>query len=495
MSEKRFGIFRRRSRTKAYGMVTADPVILSALSIIDGSLVSYGTAYRQLAPLRTVVDFLADNVADTPLKQYRRTPDGRPELYEHPMAVLLRNPAPGLTGRRLIWGTVADRAIYGQAYWRKIPAIRPKALVPLPPPRVTPVGGDLLEPQAYDFYPVNGATPIRIPRDQIVHFRSYDPEDRRIGSSKVEALRNVLREEVEASRYRTGFWTNHARIEGVLEHPGSISQDALTRLQAQFDQAYTGYENSGRTAILEEGMSFKGVGYSARDAEFVQGRQFVLEVCCRIYNVPLSLLGLSQTATYASQKEFHRQLYTEVLPPWFSEVESEIDAQLLPSFDDTRGVYSEFTVESKLRGDFSQQAEYLSKALGGGSTPGFMTISEVREKLNLPRLEDPRADALIVPLNVSLGGEEEAEEPEEEEVPLRAAALRHFFERQERAVLTGGNFDRDRWNRELTDLVHDKTLAERINLTTEFDLAVAEDPREAFERARNERALELAEER
>lgn len=492
MADRRFGIFRRRTKTKEYGLVTADPVLLQALSILDGSLVSYGTAYRQLAPLRTVVDFLADNVADTPLKQYRREPNGRPELYDHPMARLLRNPAPGLTGRRLIWGTVADRAVYGQAYWRKVPSIRPKALVPLPPHRVTPVGGDLLEPTAYDFYPMNGSAPIRLPREDVIHFRAYDPEDRRIGASKVEALRNVLREEVEASRYRAGFWTNHARIEGVLEHPGNISQDALVRLQAQFNEAYTGYENSGRTAILEEGMSWKGVGYSARDAEFVQGRQFVLEVCCRIYNVPLSLLGLSQTATYASQREFHRQLYTEVLPPWFSEIESEIDAQLLPAFDDQGNVYSEFTVESKLRGDFSQQAEYLSKALGGGSTPGFMTIAEVRDKLNLPRLDDPRTESLIVPLNVSLAGAEEAEEAEA--VPVRAAALRHFFERQERVVIADGTFDRDRWNRELADIVHDRTKAERINLTTEFDLTVAEDPREAFARARNERALELAEE-
>jgi HK97 family phage portal protein len=488
MAERRLRLFGRK--TKAAGLVTATPPLMEVLRLLDGSAASYGQVYRQIAPVRTVVDFISDAVATTPLKVYRRQENGRPEARNHGLAVLLRNPNPDMSTRRLIWRTIADLAIYGNAYWRKVQEGTNKFLVPLPPHRVTPRGGDLLKAAAFDFFSPTGLTPQRFSADEIVHFVLYDPEDPRIGSSKLQALRNILLEEVEASKHRRGYWQNHARLEGILQHPEQLSFEAQERLRTQFDNTYAGSDNSGRTAVLEEGMTWQKISDSPKDSEFVQGRQFVLEATARAYNVPLPLLSLTDTATYASQREFHKQLYTEALPPWYELIQSEIELQVLPWFVD-QDVYVEFVVESKLRGDFIDRAQVLNTAVGRP----WMTVVEARNVENMDNRHVPEDSELVVPVgpNFALEGmavAAPAQQPQPVLAPVAAlpagkSALGAFFARQERSVvprLAAGHekaFDRERWDRELAGLVGPERAAE-INLRTQVLLMTGTDPREVF---------------
>lgn len=485
MAERRLRIFKRRPVTKAAGEVTVTPPLVQLLQLLDGSPASYGSVYRQIHPVRTVVDFLADAVATTPLKVYRRTDTGRPEARDHPLAVLLRKPNADLSTRRLLFRTIADLAIYGNAYWRKVQERQNKSIVPLPPHRVTPRGGDLLKATAFDFFSPNGLPPQRFSADEIVHFVLHDPEDPRIGSSKLQGLRNVVLEEVEASNYRRGYWKNHARLEGVLEHPDILTPEANARLRTSFENTYAGSENAGRTAILEEGMKWAPVGVNARDSEFVQGRQFVLEATARAFNIPLALLSLTQTATYASQREFHKQLYTEALPPWYELIQSEIELQLLPWFVD-EDVYVEFVVESKLRGDFIDRAQVLNTAVGRP----WMVVQEARNVENLDDRGVPEDREMAVPVGPNLALEGMAVAAPAPlapvaQLPTAASRLAEFFDRQERVVLSrlgAGHakaFDRERWDRELAALVGPERARE-INLRTQVQLMTGDDPRAIF---------------
>lgn len=498
--ELRFGIsLGRRAKTKAAsGEVTVSPVLMDVLNMLDGTAVSYGRVYRRVAPVRTVVDFVSDAAASAPLKVYRREDRGRPELHDHPLAVLLRNPNPDLNEHQLKQRVFSDLAIYGNAYWWKVVFAGRRMLVPLPPYRVTPRGGDLLSASAYDYFSPTGSPPKQLPASDVVHFRLYDPEDPRVGSSKLEALRSIILEEVEASAHRRGFWRNNARIAGLLRHPGTISEGAQVRLRNQFDNAYVGPENSGKTFIAEEGMDWSPIGVNPKDAEFIEGRKFILEAMAHVFGIPTSLLSLTENATYASQREFRKQLYTEVLPSWFEPVQAQIELQLLSWFLDTTDVYVEFSVESKLRGDFLEQAEVLSKAIGRP----WMVVSEGRRFNNLDDRGDPRDDELVVPVGPNYALESMAETEAAISTPAlasvtdmtAASALVRFFDRQERSVSSklgaGESFDRERWNRELAEIVGPERAA-TINMKTQLLLAAGDEPREVFLRARRRAIAEL----
>lgn len=484
-------LFARKPKTKAAGEVTATPPLQAMLSMLDGSPASYGQVYRKVTPVRTVIDFLADALASTPWKVYRRSEDGRPEVRDHPLAVVLRGPNPDLSEYDLKWRVAADLAIYANAYWRI--GTRPSGavqLTPLPPFRVTPKGGDLLSAGYYEFFSPNGLPPQRFPASEIVHFRLYDPEDPRIGSSKLEALRTTVLEEVESSKYRLGHFKNNAKLAGVLEHPDRLSEGALERLRVQFDNTYTGAQNSGKTAILEEGMKWAAVGSTAKDSEFIEGREFVLEATARAFNIPLSLLGLTQTATYASMREAHKQLYMDVLPPWYERIQATIELQLLTIFADT-DVYVEFVADSKLRGDTIDRIDVLNKAIGRP----HMTVAEGRNLENLDDRGVSEDDELVVPVgpNFALEGMAVAAPAAlpapalapVTQLPTAASALGEFFARQERSVLprlASGHakpFDRERWDRELGVLIGSER-AQEVNLRTQVELMTGRDPREVF---------------
>jgi len=482
-------VFGPKVRTKTLGEVSITPPLMQIFQALDGSPVSYGSIYLKLAPVRTVVAAIANAYATTPLKVYRRTPQGRPEVYDHPLAVLLRNPNPDMSEFFVRWRLIADLLVYGNAYWRKMQVGRVRSLIPLPPYRVTPQGGDLLRAATYDFFGPNGRPPQTFSREEIVHFRLYHPEEPRIGASPIEAIRNILLEEVEASAYRRGYWANNAALTGVLKHPEQLSNEAKERLREQFDNTYAGHSNAGRSAVLEEGMDWEQITSTAREAEFIEGRKFVLEATARAYNFPLPLLSLTDSVAYAAQREMKVQLYTETLPPWFEAIQSEIELQVLPWFTDTDGIYVEHVVESKLRGDFIDRMNVMNTAIGRP----WMTVQEGRDLDNLPNRGEPSDRQLVIPVgpNYALEGQaEEAALASVSELPV-AASLGAFFDRQERSVQArlaakhAKPFDRARWDRELASLIG-KTNAETINTTIEIGLRRGDDVADVFAHARRQ---------
>lgn len=467
-------LFGRRGAKTATSPVRVDPVILELLRSWDGSMSSLQLIYRDLAPVRTVTDFIADAVATTSLKVYRRAQNGRPEAFDHPLAQILRNPNPELTGQALIFGAVADLIVFGNAYWWKRQMGNEKWLVPVPSWRVVPRGGDVLSPSSYDFH--FSGPPLNVPRDAVCHFKLYNPDDRRIGVSKLMSIKQLLAEEIEVGKHREAYWKNAARREGLLLRPegATWSDEARDRFRADWQGRTSGSKNAGVTPVLEDGMTWQDTSFSPKDSEFIEGRRFVLEATCRVLNVPPQVLGLTGTATFASQREFSRWLYRGTLPPWYDLLTSEISLQVLTWVDPVNrsNVYPEFNVESKLRGDFLEQATIVEQAVGRP----YMTVQEARNLFNLDDRGDETDDWLAVPINNVM-----LQNPDGMDAELAAMAsppagtpaqqqVAKFLERQRQAVISKSVaegrliFDADRWNRELAALgMLSEAEIERLN--------------------------------
>lgn len=363
---------------------------------------SYSAIYRSQPSIYTVTEFLAWQVSQVGLKVYHREEDGeKTPLPESEIARLLRRPAEGLTYERLIHSLVADLCVFGNAYWLKAESKNgmERAIVPLRPQWVSPRGGGAIQASSYRVS-TPGGLPTDFPAEQVLHFRRFNPDDPRIGVSPLEPLRLILAEEREAGADRVGFWANKARIGGILKHPGRMSDEAYARLQTSWKASYTGADKSNETAILEEDTDFKETSFSPKDAEFIAGRKLTLETVARALNVPVSVLGLSEHATFASQKEFHKALYQDTLGPWFAFLEGEVRRGLVSWFTDDPDVYVEFNIAEKLKGSFEEQAEALRSWVG---VPP-MSVNEWRARYNLPKIDDPQFDLPVMPANVAYGG-------------------------------------------------------------------------------------------
>lgn len=391
------------------------------VQLADGVYREYAHLYRVQPQIRTVVSFLARNIAQLGLHAYRRVSDvDRERLTDHPLPRILAAPGAKLTRYRLIERLVSDIAIYDTAYWVKVRVDRGGVIgvIPIPPTRMTIEGDNWLEPEGFTVHGSKGDLKLR--PDQVVHFHGYDPVDLRTGSSPIDALRSLLAEEFEANRAREQMWRNGGRLSGVLKRPADAPKwDPTAR--NRFKEGWRSYTQGGGTPILEDGMEYEQLAIDPAKAQYIEARKLTREEVAAAYHIPLPMVGILDHATFSNIKEQHQQLYQDTLGPWLQMIQEEIGLQLIPDLPDSENVYVEFNLQEKLRGSFEEQAQQLQTAVGAP----WLTRNEARARMNLPQIDG--GNELITPMNVLVGGmaspTDTARDPGQEAFPKAAGRL------------------------------------------------------------------------
>lgn len=447
-----------------------------SVRLADDFVQDYAAIWRTNQQVRTVVDFLARNIAQIGLHAFERVSDvSRKRLSDHPLSQLLAKPNPRTTRYRMIDSLVHDLGIYDNAIWLKVKADgQPQALLRLPPQRVRPIGDDWAWPEAYRFTGSRGHRDFS--PDDVIHFRGYNADDARWGMSPIETLRRILAEDHHSGLMREQLNRNGARFAGWISRPSDAPQwsdTAARQFAADFQSAWSGSgSKAGGTPVLEDGMTYKAEGVTPKDLQYLEVRKLTREEVASAFHIPPPLIGILDHATFSNIRQQHEQLYQDTLGPWLQMIAEELALQLIPDFAGAGNVYVEFNIKDKLKGS-EDQFDKIQTAVGGP----WMTPNEARARENLEPVDG--GDSLLRPLNMgdSAAPEIEPVEPVEpaksRPVLTKAKAepsdaekvLRRFFRRQRTDVLAalGGKsewWDGDRWNRELTDELY--ALAMRV---------------------------------
>lgn len=370
----------------------------------------YATIYRTNPQVRTVISFLARNIAQISLHTFERVSAIERIRLEpdHPLVRLLRTPNPKTTAYRLIDSLVHDMGIYDNCMWLKIHTAAakgsakqpPRGLLRLPPQNVRPIGETWMWADGYRLRGSHGHRDFT--PDQVVHFRGYNPDDARWGLSPMETLRRILAEEYQAGLSRDQLHRNGARFTGWIERPHEApkwSRPAAAQFAADFHATWAGSgPGAGGTPILEEGMKYTANGVTPKELQYLEVRKLTREEVAAAFHIPPPLIGILDHATFSNITQQHQQLYQDTLGPWLKMIAEEIQLQLIPDFDNTGRVYVEFNILEKLTGAEDQFAQY-STAVGGP----WMTRNEIRARQNLSPLDG--GDELITPMNVTVGGQ------------------------------------------------------------------------------------------
>ncbi|MGP4114666.1 phage portal protein [Streptomyces sp. 4N509B] len=361
--------------------------------------------------LRTVVDFVARNVAQLGLHTYDRVSDtDRQRVTDGTVADLLRRPNPTQTTYELVYALVADMALYDRAFWW----VRPDAesvsgwrIQPIPASWVVNgQGGTVFAPAEWVVQPPGSAAsvaPVVIPAAEMLTFHGWNPGDPATGSSPVRALKLILSEQLHAYTFREQVWRRGGRVSSVIERPMDApawGEKGKERFRRDFQSQYTGDgAGAGGVPILEDGMTLKPVGFSAREDAFVEAATLSLTTVASVFQVNPTMVGVLEGTSYSNVREFRRSLYGDSLGPWLSMIQDRLNSFLLPMLDEPPQRYVEFNVETRLRGSLEEQAAVLSTATGAP----YMVRNEARAIMNLPAIDG--GDELVTPLNVLIGGQ------------------------------------------------------------------------------------------
>lgn len=430
--------------------------------------------------LRTVITFLARNIAQCSLQVFQRVTDTDRVRIHDGVAAILARPNDATTPYELVYGLVADLALYDTAYW--LTSEDPDAyLQRLPYPWVSPKGGDTYNPDYYEVKKNDRGESVKIPADQVLVFHGWNPGNLRTGSSSVAALKEILAEQVQAAKYRQAVWARGGKVGSVLTRPADApewSDEAREQFKKDWQSRYTGSgPGVGGTPLLEDGMTINRVDFSAHEMEWVEGSRLALNTVASVYHVNPTMIGLLDNANYSNVREFRRMLYGDTLGPVIAQIEDRLNTFYVPHVDDRDGIYCEFNIDEKLQGSFEEQQSALSTSVGRP----WMTANEARALRNMPAIQGQGADQLVTPLNVLTGGQaspRDSAPPKallagdkarvfsikaqvtQRQVDKINEVLTAFFDRQSASVLARIGADRDdwwdveRWDKELASDLH-----------------------------------------
>jgi HK97 family phage portal protein len=185
---------------------------------------------------------------------------------------------------------------------------------------------------------------------------------------------------------------NGGKPSGVLSFKNKLGAETKKALQETWQQKF-GINGEGGIAILDGDASFQSMTMTSVDAQHMETRRFQIEEIARAFRVqPIMLMQQDKAATFGSAEQMFRVHLTHTLMPWFVRFEEAAARDILSGVD---GYRVDLEERGLARGDFKDQADYYTKALGAGGQPGWMTPNEVRIDAGLP--PDPAAWANVLP--------------------------------------------------------------------------------------------------
>lgn len=470
--------------------------------------------YQSQDNLQAVVNYLANSIAQLPLKVYTRDDEAqRHRDRTSTAAQLLWQPNRWQTSFEFNRALVSEYFVYGAVYVWLAPStvmasgwelfiIPTTWLVDRPQKSSNPYEPDSVWVQVPD----GTAIAFELPASEFVLFRTYSPGNPGGYLSPMSALRQTMQEQIEAGNFRRELWHSSGRLNAQIVRPASVEpwdEQTRKRFIEAFREAWgSGGSKAGSIPLLEDGMEIKPFQTSFKESQWAESVKLSRETVAAAYGVNPALIWHTDAQTYASSKDNARALYSECLGPVLQMLQQRINTFILPRVGASAETYVEFDLAEKLKGSFEERASILQSAVGGP----WMTRNEARADNNLPPIDG--GDGLIVPLNVTEGGQaspqdthmdpqepmttepaeptengapepaglkcgccEHTETPEKEKartVALKSkseadedadvsAAVLAFFKRQSRSViarLRAGRkdwWDTERWNRELAD--------------------------------------------
>ena len=224
---------------------------------------------------------------------------------------------------------------------------------------------------------MKGSTVILHPED-VLHVPGLG-FDGLVGYSPIAMAKNAIGLAIATEEYGAKWFANGAAPSGVLEHPGTIKDPS--RVREAWQSQFGGSSNSGKIAVLEEGMKYTPITISPEQAQFLETRKFQINEIARIFRVPPHMVGDLEKSSFSNIEQQSLEFVKYTLDPWVVRWEQSIMRRLL-SPDEKRIYYVKFNLEGLLRGDY--QSRMNGYAIGRQN--GWMSANDIRELENLDRI-------------------------------------------------------------------------------------------------------------
>lgn len=339
---------------------------------VAGIAIDEGAAYR-VSAVFNAVRMISESVAGFPFILYRRLLGGGKErAFDEPLYEILHD-------RPNNWQTPAEfreflqgcALLRGHGYAEIISGRRGfvDQLIPLDPTLVEEehIPGHRLR---YQVRQPDG-TKRTITQDRMFHLRGFR------GLSVLSLMRETVGLSLATESHGARVFSQRANHAGILEMENKLDDDAYKRIKSQLDARTTGLQNAHSTLILENGLTWKQVGMSNEDAQFLLTRTFQIQEIARWFNIQPHKLADLTKSSFNNIEEENLSYVTDTVGPWNIRWAQTTSRDLIMK----RELFAELLVDALLRGRTKERYEAHALAVRSGwRSPNEIRVIENQNK-------------------------------------------------------------------------------------------------------------------
>lgn len=361
----------------------------------------------QVSTVLACATAIAEDLAQCPWKVKRSTEGGgATDASDHPVYPLLHSsPNEWQTAFEFRTQRVFHLVLAGNAYaFVNRVGLEVTELLPFEPHMVT---GRRKAGSQWDWEYVvswpDGSRSI-IPRANMWHTRGRAWAMHE-GMNPIRLARESIGLALAAENHSAQLFGNGARPSGVLSTEAKLTTDQLDQIRKAWETIYGG-ENSGKTAVLMQGMKFEPITFDASASGMNETRKMQVEEICRALGVFPARIGYSDKAsTFASAEQFFLAHGKFTLAARAVSLNQSADLALLTKEERAAGLFTKHNLNGLMQGAAADRAEFYAS----GITNGWLTRNDVR------RLEDenplPGLDTPLMQANMTDGSNPPKSEP------------------------------------------------------------------------------------
>ena len=328
------------------------------------------------------ITLIASDVSKLRVKLVAKDADGIWSEVERPAySPVLRKPNQYQTRIQFFENWLLSKLTKGNAYILKKRDNRNvvTGLYVLDPSRVRPMVADdgavWYELQSDNLVRIQQDTVV-VPASEIIHDRFNCLFHPLVGLSPIYACGLAATQGLNIQNNSANFFGNASRPGGLLIAPGRIDPENAARLKEYWNSNFTG-DNSGKIAVLGDGLSYQGLTVTAEDAQLIDQLKWTAEVVCSAFHVPPYKIGVGDLPSYNNVQALNVEYYSQCLQKHIEDIEAVLDEGLATG--DKLG--TEFDLDNLLRMDSVTQMQVLKESAG------ILSPNEMRAKLDRIKVE------------------------------------------------------------------------------------------------------------
>jgi HK97 family phage portal protein len=352
----------------------------SGMPINDETVLQMTTSWR-------CIRLISETIGTLPLHLYRPTPSGLEKAKDHKLyRVLHHQPNPSMTSIEWVEAMVVSLCVWGQAY-NDVTRLgdRIAGIVPVPKPDVTP---EIASGEVVYWHRHNGQRTLKS-RDDICPIKGFGGAGKLEGFPPYKMHSQSIGLTLAAEKYGAEFFGRESRPSGVFSGDKWPDPENVKKFEKLFAS------RGGKPVFVGGNFTYEPVIAPNNESQFNETRETQVRQIANIWGVPADRVLSPGGDTYNNTEQRNLQFLQTTLMPYLIRIEQALWSCLLTRTEQDQGYVIKFNPEGLLRGDTKSRSEHYRNMRGIAG----MTVNEVRELENLPRVEG--GDDLHMPLNMA----------------------------------------------------------------------------------------------